>query len=150
MRKQVTPEEDHCGVAVPIIDKEQNMEITWKYIKPLKDDSSVKSFLNEHGISLPAPLVALLEKNNGGRPSEKIIKTKNKREYVFKSLLSYNPDDLECIYRIYDESFEDKQVYPLGFDAAGNMVCYDLANSEYCLYNHETDLLEPILEIPFV
>ena len=99
------------------------MLITWKYVKKLEDNTSVKNFLNEYNITLPEKIVNLLEEYNGGRPSEKGIITNTKREYVFKSLLSYNKNDKETIYNVYPDLFKEVPLYPIGTDSAGNFIC---------------------------
>ena len=90
-----------------------------------------------------------MEKNNGGRPTEKAIITDTSREYVFKAMLSYNKGDKETIYSIYSELFKDTNWFPFASDAAGNFVCYDLKMKKYVLYNHETGKGEVIAKMAF-
>ena len=123
------------------------MDITWKYVKPLEDREAVNNFLNQHSLKLPQSLISVIEKHNGGRPSEKTIVTEANKEYVFKSLLSYNNDDLENIYSIYSDSFKKMQLYPLGSDAAGNFICFDYGNDKYVLLNHETNETDRIIQM---
>ncbi len=123
------------------------MEITWKYVKPLKDPKAVKSFLAKYKIDLPTSLVDIMEKYNGGRPSDKVVVTDTKREYVFKSMLSYNSDDKETIYKIYPDLFKETDWFPFASDAAGNFICYDVKKKKCVLYNHETDKGEAITEM---
>lgn len=123
------------------------MEITWKYVKPLKDPKAVKDFLDKYGIELPASLIDIMEKYNGGRPSEKTVITETQREYVFKSMLSYNSDDKETIYSIYPDLFKETDWFPFASDAAGNFICYDLRQKKCVLYNHETDRGEFITDM---
>jgi len=124
------------------------MNIEWKYIKPLKELTAVRDYLIENEINLPEQLIEMIEKNNGGRPSDKQILTPAVREYVFKSLLSYNKEDKETVYDIYSNLFINSTLYPLGSDAAGNFVCYDVAEGKLKLYNHETDKTEDIIKMP--
>ena len=114
------------------------MSIEWKYVKPLNDKKSVSAFLIEHSIVLPLDLVKVLESYNGGRPSDKSVVVADGREFVFKSLLSYNKDDLETIYSIYP-IFEQTSCFPFATDPSGNIICYDTEKEEYVLYEHETD-----------
>lgn len=125
------------------------METTWKYVKPLEDSGAIKSFLKQQKVSLPDSLIDIMEKNNGGRPSEKDIITKSHKEYVFKSMLSYNKDDKETIYSVYPELFKETNLFPIASDAAGNFICYDLKSKRYALYNHEIGKSEDIEEIVF-
>ncbi len=126
------------------------MSIQWKYVKPLKDTAAVKAFLSRKGINLPMNLIALMEINNGGRPSEKDFKTTSGKEYVFKSLYSYNEGDKDSIYGIIDALSAWKSLYPIGSDAAGNIVCYNIVTGRYELYIHETDSTEEIISLPFL
>ena len=123
------------------------MELTWKYVKPLNDPTAVKSFLQKHNVSLPASLIEIIEKYNGGRPSEKIIVTADNNEYVFKSLLSFNRTDKETIYSIYPDVLKETNLFPFASDAAGNFICYDLKKKKTILYNHETAQSEDIIKM---
>ncbi len=120
------------------------MGITWKYVKPLREANAVKNFLEQHGVNLPARLIEIMENYNGGRPSEKAIITASQREYVFKSMLSYNRNDKETIYCVYPDLFKESSLFPIASDSAGNFICYDLKLKMYALYNHETDQCEAI------
>lgn len=126
------------------------MSVTWKYIKPLKKKAVVKDFLANNHIVLPAKLLRILENNNGGRPSDKTIITDTKREYVFKSLLSFNSDDKEYIAKFYNRRFIENCLFPVGSDAAGNFVCYNTKTHGFVLYNHETDKTEKIVKMAFL
>jgi len=119
-------------------------ELTWKYVKPLKSDGAVTDFLRAHNIFLPESLVACITKNNGGRPSEKLFDTDKGKEYVFKSLLSYNEGDLDCIHSFFPVLFEGTSLYPIGTDSSGNFICYDTAKGNYILLNHESNTRELI------
>ena len=121
------------------------MEITWKYVKPLANADAVKCFLKEHNVVLPQGLVDIIEAYNGGRPSEKDIITADEREYVFKSLLSYNANDLENIYDVYP-LFEKCGLFPIASDAAGNFICYDAKLEVLVLYCHESEDTERIVK----
>lgn len=114
------------------------MSVEWKYVKPLQDKMIVSTFLIEHSIVLPLELVKVLESYNGGRPSDKRIVVSDGTEFVFKSLLSYNKDDLETVYSIYP-IFEETSCFPFATDPSGNMICYDTKKEKYVLYEHETD-----------
>jgi hypothetical protein len=99
---------------------------------------------------LPDKIVNILEEYNGGRPSEKDIITNTKREYVFKSLLSYNKNDKETIYNVYPDLFKGVPLYPIGTDAAGNFICYNFDNKKIVLLNHENNNEEEVISIPFI
>lgn len=125
----------------------ENMKLTWKYDKPLNDSMAVKIFLEKYKVRLPSSLIEVMEKHNGGRPSEKTIVTATNQEYVFKAMLSYNEGDKETIYSIYPELFKGKKSFPFASDSAGNFICYDTVSKKYVFYNHETDTEEIIISL---
>ena len=126
------------------------MTVTWKYVKPLEESNSVRSFLNSQNICLPSDLIALIEQNNGGRPSKNEIITEKNKEYVFKSLLSYNKNDREIIYNCYPELFKNNlHLFPIGTDPAGNFICFNTKENEYCVLNHESAKEETIVKLPW-
>ncbi len=137
------------AVVLRIGEESLNMNQNWKYVKPLENPAAVSRYLSVQKVTLPDTLVAIIENFNGGRPSSKVIVTSNHKEYVFKSLLSYNASDKETIYSVYPDVFRGTSLYPIGSDAAGNFVCYDLSNNHMVLYNHETDKTEDIVRMPF-
>lgn len=120
-------------------------ELTWKYVKPLKNPDAVTQFLKENSIILPSGLISCIVQNNGGHPSSKLFNTDKRKEYVFKSLLSYNTEDSDNIYTVYPKLFENTSLYPIGIDASGNFVCFDYSEQKYILFNHETASKEKIL-----
>ena len=115
------------------------MEITWKYIKPLDDPSAVMNFLKAYNVELPDKLTESIEKFNGGRPSEKQIITSSKREYVFKSMLSYNRNDKETIYSVFPELFKGTQLFPfviikeILIEKRNNTSIHNIAKVIFCL-----------------
>ena len=113
-------------------------------MKPLKNQKAVELFLNKHQINLPEKLVQCLSTNNGGRLSMGLFDTNEGKEYVFKSLLSYNEEDLENIYMVYPQLFKGTHFYPIGTTPAGDFVCYDLSEFKYVLLKHETGRIEVI------
>lgn len=119
--------------------------VKWKYVKPLKNKSVVQDFLIAHKIKLPDLLVKCIIENNGGRPSEYLFDTCKRKGYVFQSLFSYNEADKNNIYKIYSNLFADSDMYPLGLESAGNVICYDQKDKKYVLWNHEKNVYEDIL-----
>lgn len=120
------------------------MRITWKYIKPLDNPNAVRDFLKAYNILLPEEVIKIIEKCNGGRPSDRDIVTRNKKEHVFKSLLSYNKTDSETIYSVFPEQFKETSLFPIGTDPAGNFICFDIKRKIYCFYDHETGYSDEI------
>lgn len=119
--------------------------IVWKYVKPLKNLATAKDFWNTHKVQLSPSLEQCLISNNGGRPSVFLFDTNVRKEYVFQSLFSYNIDDKCNIYSVYPGEFENTHLFPIGLEAAGNIVCFEMNTERYVLWNHENGKSEEIL-----
>lgn len=109
----------------------------WKYVKTLKDVSSIDKFESEHGFSFPKDLKDILLKYNGGRPTRKYFDVGSEKDKEFKTLLSFNESDIETIYKCYPLNSADKTLIPFASDPAGNY--FVLKDNAVCLWNHETD-----------
>lgn len=112
-------------------------EIIWKYVKPLKNANAIDVFEKEHAVSFPADLREILFKNNGGRPSLKYYDTKTEKDKEFKTLLSFNEEDIETVYKHYPLDTSDKSLIPFASDPAGNY--FVLKDNSIYLWNHESD-----------
>lgn len=123
------------------------MSIEWKYVKELKDPICVKEFLRKYHIRLPQNITDCILKYNGGRPHDKDITTRNGEGYVFKNLLSYNKDDKENIYSIYPDLFRGTDLFPIGLESSGDMVCFNNKTRRIVLWKHETDKTEVITKM---
>ena len=117
-------------------------EITWKYVKDLKNVKAIDDFEKEHNISYPQDLKQILIKYNGGRPSSKYYDLPNEKDKEFKTLLSFNEDDIENVYKYYPLDSSDKSLIPFASDPAGNY--FVLKDNEIYLWNHETDNLRKV------
>ena len=120
------------------------MALIWKFVKPLRMGSSVHAFCGQKGAKIPERLASFIEQHNGGRPSECTFDTNVASGYVFNSLYSYNPQDATFIGSTYDVLFAGTDLYPIGIEAAGNVICYSMATRNLVLWNHETDAVEQI------
>lgn len=112
-------------------------EIIWKYVKPLKNANAIEVFEKEHAVSFPADLREILFKNNGGRPSLKYYDTKTEKDKEFKTLLSFNEEDIETVYKHYPLDTSDKSMIPFASDPAGNY--FVLKDNSIYLWKHESD-----------
>ncbi|WP_296689498.1 SMI1/KNR4 family protein [Treponema sp. UBA6852] len=112
-------------------------EITWKYVKPLKNTNAIEAFEKEHSVSFPLDLREILSKYNGGRPSLKYFDTKTEKDKEFKTLLSFNKEDIETIYKHYPLDSSDDKIVPFASDPAGNY--FVIKDGKVCLWNHEND-----------
>ena len=121
--------------------------LSWKYVKMLKNAKSVEDFENSSGLMLPEDMKAFLKINNGGRPSKHNFDTERSKGRVMKSLLSFNETDVETIYDAMNALKKEKAyLVPFASDPAGNYICYNTRNQEIVLWLHETDTLERIAE----
>ena len=73
------------------------------------------------------------------------ISTNVRKEYVFQSLFSYKKEDKCNIYNVYPGEFENTSLFPVGLEAAGNVICYEMNTKKYILWNHENGGTENIL-----
>lgn len=118
------------------------MDIHWKYASPV-DMNTVIAVAHSHNISLPSLLVKMIMEGNNGSPSKrKFFYNDNKNEDVFKTMLSYNPNDVENVYSALAELHNTSSLYPFGNDPAGNFICLD--GSKVVLWKHETHIIVPI------
>ena len=111
--------------------------ITWKYVKPLENPIAVDEFERLHGVTFPDDLKCALVANNGGRPSLRYYDLPNDKDKEFKTLLSFNVEDKETIYKRYPIDSEDKSLLPFASDSAGNL--FVIKEGGIWLWKHEND-----------
>ncbi|MDE6084657.1 MAG: SMI1/KNR4 family protein [Muribaculaceae bacterium] len=118
------------------------MSIQWKYSSPV-EESEILAVAKKHNISLPNYLIQMIMVGNNGSPSpKKFFYEGGKNEDVFKTLLSYNPHDVENVYSALDELKEMPSLYPFGNDPAGNFIC--LNGTKVVLWKHEINQAVPV------
>lgn len=126
------------------------MNIVWKYSSPIEENVIIK-VARSHNIILPALLVKTIMKGNNGSPSKnKFYYDGGHNEDIFKTLLSYNPNDVENVYSALLALKNFPNLYPFGNDPAGNLIC--LKGKGVVLWKHETDVViavSPSLETFF-
>ena len=116
----------------------------YKYIKELKDINSIKEIEEKYKVKIPEILKNIIIRYNGGRPVKNIFMTKESKEKVIKTLLSYNQSDRENIY-IYLDFFK-KGYIPFANTAFGDVICLNNKNENIELYLHEIDKFEYVCE----
>ena len=116
------------------------MEITWKYVKPIKDRNAIEAFESNHRITIPEDLKEIMFRYNGGRPSKKYFDTESGRKHEFKSLLSFNADDAEPIEVCTQLDSQYDNMIPFASDPADNLFC--LYKDAIYYWHHETDSVE--------
>lgn len=101
------------------------MAITWRRVKKLNTPDSISIFENKYGFSIPTDLKDCIFANNGGRPSPKVFAIDSGTEYEVKSLLSYNEEDSDSIYKVIDFFVKNykKSLLPFAKDSGDNYYC---------------------------
>lgn len=113
----------------------------WSRIKPLKDPATVSFFEEKYSCALSGELKQCILDHNGGRPNPDTVTLPNGEENDVKSLLSFNEDDTENIYKVihfFIERYSGK-VIPFASDSAGNYYCE--YNGRIVLWTQDDELL---------
>ncbi|PEJ35496.1 SMI1/KNR4 family protein [Bacillus pseudomycoides] len=106
-------------------------EIKWEYIDNKITVEEVLSVMKEINYDIPKDYAVCVAENNGGVAKPSLFDVEGV-ERVFGSLLSYDKNDVEFILKVYD-NYKDtlpKELLPIGFDPAGNLICFDYKNHE--------------------
>lgn len=120
------------------------MDIQWKYSSPVEVNTII-AVAHSHNVTLPDFLINMIKEGNNGSPSKrKFFYDNETNEDIFKTVLSYNPNDVENIYSALAELHGTPSLYPFGNDPAGNFICLD--GSKIVLWNHETHQIRPIAD----
>jgi hypothetical protein len=120
--------------------------LIWKYVKPLKNEDTIMMLETENGIKLPTDIISCIQQNNGGRPEKKVFDTQYSSGRVFKTLLSFNEEDIETVFTAINILKEEGlNIFPLASDPGGNYICYDQEKG-IVLWLHETNTTEKISE----
>lgn len=105
--------------------------IEWKYTDNDITIEEVLSVIKEINYEIPNDYAVCASKNNGGVAKPSLFEVGG-IERVFGSLLSYDKSDMEFILKVYN-NYKDslpKELLPIGFDPAGNLICFDYKNHE--------------------
>lgn len=115
------------------------IDMNYKYVKPVKSAKLLDDYKDLTGYELPKDFRNFVIEFNGGRPERKGFSTSTGESRELKSFLSFNPDDKETVWKVY-EAFEDKlkQKYlPFAIDNFGNYICFNTENNNIVFLNHE-------------
>ena len=113
--------------------------MNWKYVKPLINTNVISDFETQNKIALPQDLKDVIMAYNGGRPSLRFYDLPGTKDKELKTLLSYNPDDLETVYKHYPLFQYMRSIVPFAVDPAGNLLVID--TGKVFFWDHETDEL---------
>ena len=111
----------------------------WKYIKKLATNSLIEDFECLAKYVFSEDFKKCVIENNGGRPNKKAFDTSKTKEREIKSLLSFNKEDKETVWKIFDwnkEELRDRYI-PFAIDNYGNIICFDANNDHVVFVNHE-------------
>ena len=121
-------------------------DLTWKRVKFLKNEENIRLIESESGVKLPVEITTCIKQNNGGRPNKDTFNTHESQERVFKSLLSFNEDDVETVFKVFNMlRMENPNIIPFASDPGGNYICYDPRDG-IVLWLHETNTVEKITD----
>lgn len=119
------------------------MDTTWKFVKPLKDKSSILLVEKEWGIKLPEIFIELVIKYNSGVPENTAFNTEFSTGKSSGELLNFNLDSKDNVLAEY-KNIEDKlppDIFPFAADPGGNYICFDYRmnkeNPQIVFWNHE-------------
>ncbi|WP_424407024.1 SMI1/KNR4 family protein [Pasteurella sp. PK-2025] len=115
-------------------------EITWKYVKALKDNNAITKLENEVKQILPEDLKQTIKEFNNGRPSFKQFDTPSIKGCEFKKLLSLNAEDTENIFGFLKIDTNIHELLPIASTPSGDLVC--LHENKIVYWYHETDSVE--------
>lgn len=115
-----------------LFDKKDNSKdrVTWNNVKPLKETDAIEKFENKYGFEFPFNFKSFVEKYNGGSPSLKHFDlpfTKDTKE--FKSLLSFNKNDPDSIYKTYDRLDSKLNIIPVASCSNGDYIVFERTHS---------------------
>ena len=107
-----------------------------KFVKELKDNSLIYLFFKKINKKIPEGFEDCFKKYNGGRPEKNEVQLKDGTEVVLNNFLSFNKDDKDNVYKVWERINEEKyNLIPFAKDPSGNYYC--LKDEEVVFYNHE-------------
>lgn len=121
--------------------------MNWKYVKTLTSYNLIDEFERIYNCTLPEEYKNCVQLNNGGRPEKRVFDTEKSKEREIKSLLSFNKEDKETIWKINEWNKEDLlgKYVAFAIDNYGNLICFNL-NNQIVFIDHETGNVEYICE----
>ena len=120
--------------------------MNWKYIKPLNSEKLIDDFEQLVCYFFPNEFKSCVRLNNGGRPAYKRFDTDKNIGREIKSFLSFNFNDKETVWKIYEWNEEELSNKYIAFaiDNFGNLICFDSKNDGVVFFNHENSTIELI------
>ncbi len=120
--------------------------MNWKYVKTLKTENLIADFESLACYEFPEEFRDCVMHYNGGRPERKGFDTNLNSGRELKSFLSFNTDDKETVWKIYEWNKDELSNKYLAFaiDNFGNLICFDMNNDNVVFLNHEDLSVEHI------
>ena len=106
-------------------------------------EQSIDNFEKLTTFNFPETFKDCIRKYNGGRPNLCIFSNNKQKIHSIKTFLSFNPEDKENVWKIYQWQYDDiaNHYIPIAIDNFGNIICFNY-NSEIIFYNHENQEIE--------
>lgn len=123
--------------------------LTWEKIKPLVDETSIKTFEVQFQIRLPEDFKQLAPVFSGSSPSRKFFRVDSGEVHVIDYFLSFNPDDKYGVFkttsRIRRQGLPGN-IVPFAIDPFGNYICIESLSEESRIvyWDHEEDTFDKI------
>lgn len=113
----------------------------WKYVKPLKSQDLIDDYECMVKYVFGNSFRNCVLEHNGGRPSRRTFDTEVKKERELKSFLSFNREDKETVWKIFEWNQDElgSRYVPFAIDHFGNLICFD-ANDDKIVFIHLEDI----------
>lgn len=123
-------------------------ENDWKYAKPLHTSGKIHEFEKLVRYTFPEDFVKCVLHNNGGRPRKRAFKTDKDRERELKTFLSFNEEDRETVWKIFEWSKKElsNKYIPFAIDHFDNLICFNAENDSVVFFEHENQSIEKIAD----
>lgn len=120
--------------------------MNWKYVKTLKSENDIAEFEKVYKIEFPDSFKEIVSKFNGGCPEKDVYDTDKTKERTIKSILSFNQNDKETIWKINEYSTEElgNRYVAFAIDHFGNLICFSRSNKSIVFMDMETLKTESI------
>ncbi len=118
----------------------------WKYVKPLKSENLINDFERLICYEFPKEFRNCVLQFNGERPERREFETSMSSGIELKSFLSFNVDDKETVWKIYEWNKDElsNKYAAFAIDNFGNLICFDTDNGKVVFLNHENLSIEHI------
>lgn len=120
----------------------------WKYVKKLSDKHLIQEFEELVNYKFPAGFIDCVLNCNGGRPSFSTFDTAVTKERSIKTLLSFNKEDKETVWKAnewYRKELSGKYAV-FAADNFGNIICFDMKDDSIVFIDHENLKAEHIAD----